>query len=207
MNNTRRRVSFRFKSPQSYVVVHHAIVNLYLREQESRAYSNDVSITIDDYEHIKGCCIETLQHNLPNECQQLNIPVIATTFKRADFGSLELIFTTTWEIIQFAGSIASFLDAIRLVNLLAEKILSKAANDSCRKGLAAEVTCTQVFPSNRSLESNYCNKTSVCSQQYIAFNCSSWNLSSTIRTIIIFLCIIIMIQALILAWLSWRLIN
>lgn len=193
----------RFRRRRNQVVVYRAIVKLRHQGFDSRMGVNDSDVTAEDYERIKGACIEALQNNLPQECRNLGLPVTSATFKRADSGSLELLFTTVWDVVQFAGDVAAFYDAVCLVGLLAEKLLERAAVGGSRKGMVAEVSCEPVFPSRNSFKGDTWFDMHVHGKGEVVLGGGCGN-ASAVRVAVACLGTAVVVLAVALAWLTWR---
>ena len=198
-----RRPFWRFRRQRRRVVVYRATVRLSYRGLGSLSGGEDVDVTADDYERIKGGCIEALQNDLPRECESIGLPVSSVRFNRADRGSLELLFTTVWDFVQTAGDVAAFYDAVRLAGALAERLLERAALADCGRKMRASASCDPVLPSRESLRDGCpwndmrpCGKRAACLGG-----------GGALRTAVVCLSAAVIVLAAVVAWLACGMAN
>lgn len=188
------RRSFRHHEEQT--VLYRTIIRLSYRGFDTCRGVEDSDVTAEDYERIKGRCIETLQNDLPRECRNLGLPVVSAYFKRADSGSLELLFTTVWDFVQFAGDTAAFYDAVCLVGSLVEKLLERVATGGGRTDMQADVFCEPVLPSRDSLRGD--------SRLGMSVHADNSRNAAALRAAVIFLGIAVVVLAVGLTCLGWK---
>lgn len=201
------RIRRRFGRQTEWVALHRAKVRLYTRDSSGRRFSiddEDSQSSTKYYDRIKGNCIEVLQNDLPRECRNLGLPVASAMFKRADNGSLELLFTTVWDFVQLAGGIAAFYDALHLVDSLAENLLERAAVSGDRRDMMAEVSCESVFPSRHLLRELYIDvPIGYGKRNRVLLDGCSENMSA-MRTTVVCLSVTVVVLAITLVWFGWK---